>query len=78
MKKALLGAMGLLAGLSAGADARPLTIDDVVSLSRTGAATLSPDGRWLVWDQRETDLKGNRGTTDLWRLDLSAPGAAPT
>ncbi|RVT89488.1 alpha/beta hydrolase family protein [Sphingomonas crocodyli] len=78
MKKALLGAMSLLAGLSAVAEARPLTIEDVVSLSRIGSATLSPDGRWLVWDQRETDLKANKGTTDIWRLDMSKPGAGPS
>ena len=77
MQKLPLLALGLAAGIGASAHARPLTIEDVVSLSRIGSADISPDGRWLVWDQRETDLAANKGRTDLWRLDLSRKGAAP-
>ncbi|NML05150.1 S9 family peptidase [Sphingomonas sp. G-3-2-10] len=56
---------------------RDLTIEDVAKLSRVGAPVVSPDGRWLVWQQRETDLPNNRGRYDLWRLDLSTKGAVP-
>ena len=57
--------------------ARPFTPQDLVSLSRVGAPVVSPDGRWVVWDQRETDLAANKGRHDLWRLDLKARGAVP-
>lgn len=77
MQKTSLLAIGLIAGLGAQAQARPLTINDVVSLSRIGSADVSRDGHWLVWDQRETDMDANKGRTDLWRLDLSKKGAAP-
>ncbi|KRB86407.1 peptidase S9 [Sphingomonas sp. Root710] len=77
MQKLPLLALGLAAGIGATAHARPLTIEDVASLSRIGSADVSPDGRWLVWDQRETDMAANKGRTDLWRLDLSKKGAAP-
>lgn len=77
MQKLPLLALGLAAGIGAAAHARPLTINDVASFSRIGAADVSPDGRWLVWDQRETDLAANKGRTDLWRLDLSKKGALP-
>lgn len=78
MNKLSLLASGLLVGLFAqSAQSRPLTIDDVVSLARIGAADVSPDGRWLVWDQRETDLAANKGRTDIWRLDLTHKGATP-
>lgn len=77
MQKPSLLAIGLIAGLGATAQARPLTINDVVSLSRIGGADVSPDGRWLVWDQRETDMAANKGRTDLWRLDLTKKGAMP-
>lgn len=77
MQKLPLLALGLVAGIGAAAHARPLTIDDVASLSRIGGADVSPDGRWLVWDQRETDMIANRGRTDLWRLDLAKKGAVP-
>lgn len=59
------------------AQARQLTIDDVTTLSRIGAPAVSPDGRWMVWAQRETDIDADRGRYDLWRLDLSRPGAVP-
>ena len=77
MQKLPLLAIGLAAGIGASAHARPLTIEDVVSLSRIGSADVAPDGRWLVWDQRETDMTANKGRTDLWRLDLSKKGALP-
>jgi Tol biopolymer transport system component len=66
-----------LAAIAAPASARDLTIQDVVGLSRVGAPAVSPDGHWLVWQQRETDLAANKGRYDLWRLDLTAKGARP-
>ena len=69
--------LALAAALAAPSLARPFTPQDMVSLSRVGAPVVSPDGRWLVWDQRETDLAANKGRHDLWRLDLKAKGAAP-
>lgn len=59
------------------AAARPMTIEDLTMLSRIGTPTVSKDGRWMVWAQRETDLDADRGRFDLWRLDLTKPGAAP-
>ena len=70
-------ASALLASAAAPALARDLTIQDVAMLSRVGAPAVSPDGKWLVWQQRETDLAANRGRYDLWRLDLSKKGAIP-
>ncbi|MGJ3646847.1 prolyl oligopeptidase family serine peptidase [Sphingomonas sp. GlSt437] len=63
--------------LGAPAIARPLTIDDVSTLSRVAAPAVSADGHWLVWQQRETDLAANKGRFDLWRLDLTKKGAKP-
>ena len=76
--KMLLAATALSAAfVAAPAAARQLTIDDVVALSRVSAPAVSPDGRWLVWQQRETDLSIDGGRFDLWRLDLARKGAAP-
>ncbi|MBB4153091.1 dipeptidyl aminopeptidase/acylaminoacyl peptidase [Sphingomonas jinjuensis] len=77
MKKLMFAALAATA-VAAPLAARQLTIDDVTMLSRVGSPTVSKDGRWLVWAQRETDIANNRGRFDLWRLDLSKPGAAPT
>ena len=75
--KHLLSA-GLLALFAATpAAARQLTIDDVSMLARVGQPTISKDGRWMVWAQRETDLAADRGRYDLYRLDLSRRGTKP-
>ena len=57
--------------------ARQLTIADVTMLSRVGQPSVSKDGHWMVWAQRETDLAADRGRYDLYRLDLSKRGARP-
>jgi len=76
MKKLLLASVAL-ASFALPATARQLTIEDVTMLSRVSSPAVSPDGHWLVWQQRETDLAGDRGRYDLWRLDLTAKGAKP-
>ncbi|WP_066584797.1 alpha/beta hydrolase family protein [Sphingomonas pruni] len=76
MKKLLLASVAL-ASFAFPATARQLTIEDVTMLSRVSSPAMSPDGHWLVWQQRETDLAGDKGRYDLWRLDLTAKGAKP-
>lgn len=46
------------------------------TLPEVGAATVSPDGRWLVWDQRETDAAGKLTRTRVWLFDRQHPGEA--
>ena len=77
MKRILTASLLASAVVSAPIAARQLTIADVTMLSRVGAPTVSKDGRWMAWAQRETDLAGNRGRYDIWRLDLSLRGAKP-
>ena len=52
-----------------------MTATDLASMRRIGSPVVSPDGRWLVYQLRETDLAANRGRTDLWLVDLSRPTA---
>ncbi|GAA4811997.1 S9 family peptidase [Sphingosinicella ginsenosidimutans] len=75
MKKLLAASLALLA-FAAGpaAFARPMTATDLATMRRIGAPAASPDGRWIAYQLRETDLEANRGRTDLWLLDMSAPG----
>ena len=63
-----------LAAVAAGA---PLTVEDLVRLKRVSDPQLSPDGRRVVYVQRETDMEANKGRTSLWLLDLERPGAVP-
>ena len=55
------------------ASARPFTASDLVTLREIGTVAASPDGRWLAWDQRETDLASNETDSRLWLLDLEHP-----
>src|SRR3546814_5079300 len=73
----ILGVIAVATMGGTAVEARPLTADDLTLLSRISAPTVSSDGRWLVWTQRETDAKANRGRFDLWRLDLSGKSRTP-
>src|ERR1700753_1802729 len=54
---------------------RPLTIDDVVRLKRLSEPRVSPDGRYVAYVLRETDMEANKGRTDVWLLDLTQNAA---
>jgi len=59
------------------ATSAPFTVEDLVVLKRVGHPQVSPDGRRVVYVQRETDLEANQGRTSLWLLDLARPGGTP-
>src|ERR1700760_1428961 len=56
---------------------QPLTIDDVVRLKRLTDPQVSPDGHYVAYVLRETDMEANRGRTDIWLLDLAQKNATP-
>src|SRR5690349_19254949 len=61
--------------LAGGVTSAPTFAAGDLSIRREiGAMTISPDGRWMVWDQRETDITSNRTRTRVWVLDLQHPG----
>jgi dipeptidyl aminopeptidase/acylaminoacyl peptidase len=49
----------------------PFSVHDMLAMLRLGDAQVSPDGRWVVFTVRETDLEANRGRNDLWLADVS-------
>jgi dipeptidyl aminopeptidase/acylaminoacyl peptidase len=55
----------------------PLTVEDLVRLKRVSDPQLSPDGRYVAFVLRETDIDANKGRTDIWLLDLHAKNAQP-
>jgi len=78
MRAAAVLALGLTLHVAQAADAsRALTPTDLNSLARVSDPQVSPDGRYVVYSQRDADLDANRGRTDLWMLDLDAPAAKP-
>jgi dipeptidyl aminopeptidase/acylaminoacyl peptidase len=74
----MLAALGLTLRTTADAadTSRAFTPTDLNLLARVSDPQVSPDGRLVVYAQRETDLDANRGRTDLWLVDLE-PGAKP-
>ncbi|HTT01551.1 MAG TPA: S9 family peptidase [Steroidobacteraceae bacterium] len=72
---AVLTLVLLSAAARALADAGPFTVQDLVRIKRLSEPVVSPDGRYVVYTVRETDMEANRGQTDLWMIDLTAPGA---
>src|SRR6516164_7280373 len=60
----------------AAASGAPFTAEDLVMLKRISDPQVSPDGRYLAFVQRETDMSANRGRTTLWLMAL-AGGARP-
>jgi dipeptidyl aminopeptidase/acylaminoacyl peptidase len=78
MKKTLIAlALSSAALIPTIATARPMTPTDLATMRRIGAPAVSPDGRWLVYQLRETDLAANKGRNHLWLLDLKARSAEP-
>ncbi|MGC4028885.1 MAG: S9 family peptidase [Steroidobacteraceae bacterium] len=78
----VLAAMLLAAGNGLCAAAAPDTLpgfspEDLVMMNRLSDPQGSPDGRYIAFTLRSTDLAANRGNSDLYLLDLSVAGAAP-
>ena len=62
--------------LAASAAAAPFTVEDLVVLKRISDPQVSPDGRFVAFVQRDTDLEANGAHTSVWLLPLKA-GAQP-
>jgi len=75
----LASIVALTMALAFGADhslAAPFTAKDLNMLARVADPQVSPDGRYVAYTLRETDLEANRGRTDVWLAELSGTGLA--
>jgi dipeptidyl aminopeptidase/acylaminoacyl peptidase len=68
--------LGLQAPAGA-AEERAFTPTDLNTLARVSEPQVSPNGRYAVYVQRETDLEANRGRSDLWLIDLESKPVRP-
>ena len=81
MKKASL-ALGALAfalvatSLTAQSDGNAMTPQDLVTLKRVAAPVVSPDGKWVVYQQTDTDPATYTRVAGRWRVGIK--GGAPS
>jgi dipeptidyl aminopeptidase/acylaminoacyl peptidase len=84
---ALLLAISAVAAPAQAPARRPLAVDDLFALKQVGTPQVSPDGRWVAYTVRSTNLKADRNETMLWMapldsgraaVPLTAPGYAPS
>ncbi len=61
---------GAAALCSLAAAAEP-SIDQMLCLRRASSPAVSPDGRWVAYTVRDTDLVGNHYVTQLWLADAA-------
>lgn len=67
---ALLAAAALVPPAAGAVDKKPLTIRDVVAFERVSDPQVSPDGRYLAYTLRTTDMDANKGVRSIWLMDL--------
>lgn len=71
---ALLASVPASAPAQATSPSHPLTVHDMLAMDRISDSRVSPDGKWIVFNVRETDLAANRGRTDLWLVGTDGKG----
>ncbi len=52
----------------------PFSIHDMLVMERISDPQVSPDGDWVVFVVRKTDLEANKGRTDLWLVRADGTG----
>ncbi len=50
------------------------SVHDMLAMDRISDSRVSPDGKWIVFSVRETDLEANRGRTDIWIVGADGSG----
>lgn len=52
----------------------PFSIHDMLAMERISDPQISPDGGWIVFVVRKTDLEANKGRSDLWLVRADGTG----
>ncbi|HEX5010766.1 MAG TPA: S9 family peptidase [Planctomycetota bacterium] len=65
----------LLAAAVPAQDTHPFSVHDMLAMERISDARVSPDGRWVSFTVRTTDVDANKGRTDIWLAATDGSGA---
>jgi dipeptidyl aminopeptidase/acylaminoacyl peptidase len=52
----------------------PFSVQDMQAMDRISDPQVAPDGQWVAFVVRKTDLDANRGRTDLWLVRTDGTG----
>ncbi|MBP9086787.1 MAG: S9 family peptidase [Kofleriaceae bacterium] len=77
IQTALVVVGALLSAASVAKAAGPtkgLTVDDMLAMQRVGEPAVSPNGTWVAYTLRTTDVAANRGRTDIWLAAVDGSG----
>ena len=66
MRRPTLLLLALAAAGAAAAQPRGLDVRDLVMMDRVSDPRVSPDGRRVAFELRETDLEANKGVNGIW------------
>jgi dipeptidyl aminopeptidase/acylaminoacyl peptidase len=75
MKRMIVFGLMFLSVRAFPGEKRALQLDDMFAMKRIGAPAVSPDGKWVAYQQSAPDLAANKNFTDLWISQ--ADGGAP-
>ena len=74
MRKVFFAILFILAGFasaeSSDQSSHPFSIHDMLAMDRISDPKVSPDGNWIVFTLRKTDLEADRGRTNLWLIGV--------
>jgi len=64
--KTMIAALLFTVGTAGLTEAKGLTVDDMLAMQRVSDPQVSPDGKWVAFSVRETDVDANKGRFDIW------------
>jgi dipeptidyl aminopeptidase/acylaminoacyl peptidase len=77
MKKTALVLFSIIIAAPAFAQVPPISIDDLLAIKRVGSPRLSPDNKWIAFDESTIDMKANMRHSAIHLLPASG-GASRT
>jgi dipeptidyl aminopeptidase/acylaminoacyl peptidase len=75
--KSLFAGLALGCALNVTAAPHPFDVHDLVMMDRVSDPQISPDGKHVAFQLRETDYAQNKGANGIWILDLETKNAQP-
>jgi dipeptidyl aminopeptidase/acylaminoacyl peptidase len=71
MKKTAIALLSLFTAAAALAQVRPINVDDLLAIKRVGSPRLSPDDKWVAFDESTIDMKANARHSAIHLLPAS-------